>query len=145
MKLYERISIYKITNDVDKVCFFGHTTSSLAARFTSLKHEADDTKRKKPVLDHMRKLGKEHFEVHHATTLSSITLDEVKARIKEFAAQANQARQATEQQTDQSEPKSDAQTDAEPHHPQTQETEAERPPRQEQSAKHRQSHRERHP
>ena len=131
MKLYERITIFKITNDVDRACFFGHTTTSLAARFASLKHEAmDNTKHKVPVLDHMRKLGKEHFQAHHVTTLSGVTLDEVKACIADYVAQANQAHRAQAQEaTAEHQPKQEAQKDATTEHQPQAEVQANQPAR----------------
>jgi len=61
----------------------------------------------------MRKLGKENFQVHHVTTLSGVTLDEVKARIADFVAQANQANRAQVQEaTAEHQPEQEAQKDA---------------------------------
>ena len=128
MKTYEKITIYKVMNDVDTICFYGYTTTPLPAQFSSLKHEADNAKHRTPILDHMSKLGKDHFTMSHVETLSSVILDEVKTRIAEYRAQANRAHQATEPRTEVSHPQeaqTEVKTDAEPHHSQAQEAEAE--------------------
>ena len=70
----------------------------------------DNNKHNVPVLDHMRKLGKEHVQVHYVTTLSGVTLDELKARIADYAARANQAKRAQAQEaTTEHQPKPKAQ------------------------------------
>ena len=86
MRAYERVTIYRITNDIDDACFHGYTTTSLSSRFASLKREAAECpKYTSPVHVHINKLGKEQFRIGHVATLNNTTLDEVRARLAELA------------------------------------------------------------
>ena len=74
------------------------------------------------MLDHSRKLSKDHFVITHVKTRTYNILDEVKGRISELRRIHAMTYRAQEQQQEQ---EHKAQTDAEPHHSQRQEAEAE--------------------
>ena len=85
MRTYEKVSLYRITNDIDDARFHGYTTTSISSRLSSLKREAAECpKYTSPVHVHINKLGKEHFKITHVATLGSVTLDEVRARLAEL-------------------------------------------------------------
>ena len=89
MRTYEKVSLYRITNDIDDARFHGYTTTSISSRLSSLKREAAECpKYTSPVHVHINKLGKEHFKITHVATLGSVTLDEVRARLAELEPKA---------------------------------------------------------
>ena len=101
MKTYDKVTIYRVTNDSEDTCFHGYTTTSLASRLASLKREADNPRYTTPVHQYINKLGKEHVRIIHVSTLSSVTLDEVKARLVEFTRSVQHTEQQKEQQQEQ--------------------------------------------
>ena len=101
MKTYDKVTIYRVTNDSEDTCFHGYTTTSLASRLASLKREADNPRYTTPVHQYINKLGKEHVRIIHVSTLSSVTLDEVKARLVEFTRSVQHTEQHQEQHQEQ--------------------------------------------
>jgi hypothetical protein len=120
MKTHSDVIIYKLTNDIDDKCFYGHTTTPISSRFASLKRESANARYNGPMHNHIRKLGREHFKMSFVKRFEDVTLDEAKAHIadleKDLSDQQTEQepepqaeQQETEQQTEQTGCKTEAQ------------------------------------
>jgi hypothetical protein len=77
------VKIYKITNTLNNEIFFGSTTSSLPVRLSKLKQESLNNLCNTPVHNHIRSIGKDHFQIALIETMSN-DRDLINKRIKEL-------------------------------------------------------------
>ena len=76
------MTVYKVYNDPDDNLLFGFTSSSVSSRMATLRRELLDPRYTSELHQHMRSLGKHHFNILFAEAVTNCTMEEVKARIR---------------------------------------------------------------